>query len=126
MDLPGKVHDCTSGVGGKTVTLVVRQGNRYGSAGPGERVLVDAGETLNKSTMDACMLEEDYAAWLAEREKAAKPPEKPAMVRMVEEGLERIKQQAEAKAKAKAEAADEAPPPAPETKLPSKKGERKK
>jgi len=100
-------------------TLVVRASNRYGAAGPGERVLVDESELQLASTLTSCMLEADYEKLLADREVRATAVKKlPPIVAIVEQGLARIREQAEAKAKARAAAEALAPPGAPEAQPP--------
>ena len=49
--------DCSTG--GPSVVLVVRQGNRYGSAEPGDEVRVDVAELHNAGSMSALMRPDD-------------------------------------------------------------------
>jgi hypothetical protein len=116
--MEAKIHDLRSGGGsGDGVVLIVRKGNKYGPAHAGERVRVDACELQNRSTMEACMSEEDYEKYLADRaakaKKAAEPKKTPISA-AVDEGLERLAKAAQAKQLERAAREAEAPPAAPE------------
>jgi hypothetical protein len=77
----------------KSVTLVVRDGNRYGEAGPGDRVIVDAAELRNPTTMAALATEQEYEDLLekkAARKKQGAAPKKSKITDVVEAGLARL------------------------------------
>lgn len=108
------VHDERSQPG-PGVELIVRPNNRYGKAFPGDRVLVDAGELRNHSTMSACMTSDEAAALEAERirkEEAAAvaKSKRGGVMAMIDAGLQRQEDQAAAveaaKQKADAERAE--------------------
>jgi hypothetical protein len=113
-----KVHDLRADHGDDGVLLIVRKGNRYGTAVAGERVRVDKKELGNRSTMEACMTEDAYQRILDERAaKAAERehPKKSGVAAAVDEGLARITREAEERAKRQAELEANAPPAAPES-----------
>ena len=113
------VHDHREG-SGEGVVLIVRQHNTYGRAKAGEKVRVDASEVNNRSTMEACMTLEAYEAH--RKKAAAKKAEQPkpsALKAAVDEGLERIRQQAEERERKRAELEANAPPAPPATMTPA-------
>jgi hypothetical protein len=110
-----KIHDLRSGGDGDGVVLIVRRGNKYGPAHAGERVRVDASELRNRSTMEACMSEEDYAKFLAERAAKAKKaePKKSQLASLVDDGLQRLMRAAQDKQREREALEAEAPPATP-------------
>lgn len=115
------IHDMRDpNVGGEGVVLIVRQHNKYGSAHAGEKVRVDKAELSNRSTMEACITLADYEAHLAAKAaKKIEKPKAPPVKAIVDEALERMRQQAVERERKKAELEANAPPAAPATMTPA-------
>ncbi len=103
-------HDLRSAKNGG-VLLVVRPGNKYGSAQAGDEVVVDARELRNPSTMAACapreVLERAAAERAAAEEKLAAEVKKGSVQTAIDAGLAKIQQDALDAAKARAETEEE-------------------
>jgi uncharacterized protein YbjQ (UPF0145 family) len=104
-----KQHDYTAQGAMQGVELVVRKGNKYGSALEGEHILVDASELRNTSTRSSCMTLEEYAQTLEEAKKKEfaaleKQAKQSSTKAVVEAELARIAALGAAQEKAKAEA----------------------
>lgn len=89
-----ETHDYRSNKNKPGVELVVRLNNRYGAAKAGDLILVDEEEAKNRSTISACMTEEEIKRLDAERAKReaadAEAKDRRSTKRMFEEGLAKI------------------------------------
>jgi len=85
---------------GQTITLIIKKHNKYGSAGPGDHVVVDLAESRNPavcgSPLSACMTAEEAKAEEAKAEAKAEAAAEAARAKgkvkaMVDEGLMRLR-----------------------------------
>lgn len=95
----GKVYDLRADLTKEGSVLMVRPNNAYGPARAGELVRIDETELRNRATAAALYTTDEHEQIARERaELAAKVPDKSMLVRMIEEGLLRLSDVAEAAA----------------------------